>query len=51
MATREQMLSLYRQIIRNARIYPSLSRDKVIEEIRVQVSNFCRDKLTLVRLF
>lgn len=33
-----QMLSLYRQIIRNARVYPSKSRDRVLQEIRVEVS-------------
>ncbi|CAB1117493.1 unnamed protein product [Ectocarpus sp. CCAP 1310/34] len=31
-----QMLSLYRQIIRNARVYPSKSRDRVLKEIRVE---------------
>lgn len=34
-----QMLSLYRHIIRNARVYPSKSRDRVLKEIRVEVRN------------
>lgn len=32
-----QMLSLYRHIIRNARVYPSKNRDRILKEIRVEV--------------
>lgn len=37
MSGHAQMLSLYRNIVRNARVYPSKSRDRVLKEIRSEV--------------
>eukprot|EP00752_Nemacystus_decipiens_P012988 g11492.t1 len=39
-----QMLSLYRHIIRNARVYPSRSRDRVLNEIRVEFRKNATEK-------
>jgi hypothetical protein len=36
MATREQVLLLYRQILRAAKQYPSLKRDSIVADIRDQ---------------
>lgn len=36
-ASHAQILSLYRNIIRHARVFPSISRDRMVTEIRMQV--------------
>lgn len=43
------MLSLYRNIIRHARVYPSKSRDRVLREIRSEVNH--RRSTTIDTLF
>eukprot|EP00904_Undaria_pinnatifida_P006534 jgi/Undpi1/300/HiC_scaffold_1.g00296.m1 len=36
MSGHAKMLSLYRNIVRNAQVYPSKSRDRVLREIRLE---------------
>lgn len=38
MSGHTKMIGLYRNIIRHARVYPSKSRDRVLREIRLEVT-------------
>jgi Complex 1 protein (LYR family) len=35
--SKAQMLKLYRHIIRNAKVFPSVKRDAMVQDIRIEV--------------